>query len=194
MPNRSDDTNYSEPVSRTGRFASIDRIDRRISAKCVVRPDGSPRRVAAMSVLRRVSQSGSYGVGWVVLFAVVVTAIEGWAIALAAAGSVLGTLMINTVVKEIVRRPRPAATAFNDHPTTFSMPSAHTSMAVVGATVMTLVAPALWMLWWAWTCVLAVSRIVLGMHYIGDVVAGAVFGAVIARWIVVPVMHALGVG
>jgi len=146
-----------------------------------------------MSVIRRVSQSGSYGVGWVLLFAVVVTALEGWIVALAAAGSVLGTLTVNTVVKEIIRRPRPAATAFDDHPTTFSMPSAHTSMAVVGATVMTLVAPAFWLLWWAWKCVLAVSRIVLGMHFVGDVVAGAAFGAVLARWVVVPIFHALGV-
>lgn len=146
-----------------------------------------------MTIVRRISQSGSYGVGWVALFAVVVTMLDGWLVAVAAAGCVLGTLALNTVVKEIIRRPRPASRAFDDHPTTFSMPSAHTSMAVVGASIMTLVAPALWLLWWGWTWVLAVSRIVLGMHYVGDVLAGACFGALLAVLVVPHVMHAAGV-
>lgn len=193
MNDRSEPAPDPSPAVKSGVRAYLDRWDRQISARCVVNPAGSARRTATMSVIRRVSQSGSYGVGWVVLFAVVVTALEGWVVACAAAGSVLGTLMINTVVKEIIRRPRPSATAFNDHPTTFSMPSAHTSMAVVGATVMTLVAPALWPLWWAWTCVLAISRIVLGMHFVGDVLVGALFGAALARWVVTPIFHALGV-
>ncbi len=184
-PHMSDD--HAAPLAFLGR------LDQQLSARCVVDPATSVRRGKIMTVVRRVSQSGSYGVGWVALFAVVVTLLEGWFVALVAAACVLGTLMLNTVVKEIIRRPRPASRAFDDHPTTFSMPSAHTSMAVVGASIMTMVAPAWALLWWGWTTVLAVSRIVLGMHYVGDVVAGAAFGAALATWVVPHVMRAAGV-
>jgi undecaprenyl-diphosphatase len=174
-------------------IARIGAVDHRISARCVIVADGSGGRATAMAVIRRVSQTGSYGVGWVALFAVVVTLFEGWPVALVAAACVLGTLAANSAVKVVVRRPRPASTSFGNHATTYSMPSAHTSMAVVGATIMTMVAPGAAALWWGWTIILAVSRVLLGMHYIGDVLAGAVFGAVLAWLVVVPVMHVVGV-
>lgn len=169
-------------------LARLDALDRRFSTWCLVAP-GDGRRRTLMGIVRRLSQTGSYGVGWIVLFAVVVTAVEGWKVAALAAACVVGTLATNTVVKEIVRRPRPVRTSFEDHPSSFSMPSAHTSMAVVGAAIMSAIAPALWPLWWAWTLLLATSRIVLGMHYVGDVVMGAVFGALLARFVAVPLIH-----
>lgn len=171
--------------------ARLDRIDRAISARLLMRPENGSGRMAMVAV-RRISQTGSYGVGWVLLFAIVATWLEGWRVAAAAACCVLATLVLNTGVKLVVRRPRPGVRSFGDQPTTYSMPSAHTSMAIVGATAMTMIEPGLAALWWGWALVLAVSRVLLGMHYLGDVIAGAAFGILVACLAAVPVLHWAG--
>ena len=169
-------------------LARLDAWDRALSARCLIEPGTGVRRVA-MSAVRRISQTGSYGVGWVVLFAVVATWLKGPLVAVAAAACVLGMLLVNTVVKQLVRRGRPALRTFEHQPTTYSMPSAHTAMAVVGAGVMSVIAPQLAPLWWGWAVVLAVSRVVLGMHFIGDVLAGAMLGAFMAWTVAEPLVH-----
>jgi len=65
----------------------------------------------------------------------------------------------------------------------FSFPSGHTSAAFLLATSLTLVyrEPALAMYIWATT--IAWSRIILGVHYPGDTLAGAVMGSGIALFI-----------
>jgi undecaprenyl-diphosphatase len=65
-------------------------------------------------------------------------------------------------------------------------------MAVVGAAVMTWVAPSLAPLWWAWSALLATSRVLLGMHYLGDVLAGAAFGALVAWLAALPLVRSAG--
>jgi undecaprenyl-diphosphatase len=99
---------------------------------------------------------------------------------------ILGTLMLNTAVKLVVRRPRPTG-AHGHTPRSYSFPSAHSSMAVVGASAMTVLEPALAVLWWAIAALLAASRVLLGAHYLGDVVAGALLGALVAT-VAVPVL------
>ena len=152
-------------------------------------PDGTqPQWVRA---LRRFSEAGSYGIGWIALFAVVVTWREGITAAAVAAACVVGTLATNTVIKQVVRRRRPRVNAAGQQPSTYSMPSAHTSMAVVGAAVMCTVVPQLAALWVAVAVALAVSRVMLGMHYIADIVVGALYGLAIAVVAAVPSMHAV---
>lgn len=141
-----------------------------------------------VSVVHRASQTGSYGVIWVLLFAVVATWLAGWKAAVVASACVLGSLMLNTLIKSQIERPRPADNPIGHQPTTHSMPSAHTVMAVVGATCMTIVAPAAAPLWWGWMLILAGSRVYLGMHYLGDVLVGAILGAIIASTIAWPLM------
>lgn len=142
-----------------------------------------------MGAVRRISQTGSYGVGWIVLFAVVATWLQGPLAAFVAAACVVGTLGANTIIKQSVKRPRPASRAFDHQPTTYSMPSAHTAMAVVGAATMSVIAPQAWWLWWAWAIVLAISRVLLGMHYVADVLVGALFGAALAVIVAVPLVQ-----
>ncbi len=162
-------------------------LDRRISNKLLLRPSSS-RGKSLTTALARVSQTGSYGVGWVFLFAVVVTLLEGPLPALACGSLVVGTLFLNTLVKNVFRRPRPPESATGHKPSSWSMPSAHTSMAVVGAWSITMVLPSLWFLWWGWALVLAASRILLGMHFAGDVLAGALLGLVIAAFVAQPLL------
>ncbi|MBC7643993.1 MAG: phosphatase PAP2 family protein [Thermoleophilia bacterium] len=179
-----------EHVAGAGLLARLDAFDQALSARCLVAPGTGARRVV-MGGVRRISQTGSYGVGWVVLFAVVATWLEGPLVALVAAGCVVGTLFVNTSVKELVRRTRPVAGSFSHQPASYSMPSAHTAMAVVGAGVMSVIAPELAPVWWAWAVILAVSRVVLGMHFVGDVVLGALFGTLLAWSVAAPLIHSL---
>lgn len=172
-------------------LSRIDAADRRISRRIVAHPQPGHRTIWLQAV-HRLSQTGSYGLDWVLLFAAVVTVTDGWLLATVAAGCVVGTLLVNTALKLVVRRPRPWYNPIGERPKTFSMPSAHTSMAIVGASVMTELVPTLLAAWWAWALMLAVSRIILGMHYIGDVVCGVLLGLALASLIAVPLLELAG--
>lgn len=62
----------------------------------------------------------------------------------------------------------------------FSFPSGHTLHAVVFSLVATAYYPALGWLVWPFTALVALSRLVLGLHYVSDVLVGALLGASIA--------------
>ena len=62
----------------------------------------------------------------------------------------------------------------------FSFPSGHTLHAVAFCTVGLFYYPALWPLLLSFTIMVALSRVVLGLHYPSDVLAGAAIGALIA--------------
>lgn len=175
-------------------LARVDALDRRLSAALVVkpRPDGMPRRWLVL--LRRFSEAGSYGIGWIVLFAVVGVMSDGIRRGAVAGALVVAMLGFNTVVKRVIRRPRPVARAIEHAPTTYSMPSAHTSMAMVGAASMAVIQPQVEPLWWAVAAGLAASRVLLGMHYLFDVLAGAALGLACGLLVAGPVVGAVPIG
>lgn len=175
-------------------LARLDALDRRLSSRLVVAPraDGSPR--TWLFLLRRFSEAGSYGVGWIVLFAVVGVVQGGWQAGLAASISVVVMLALNTVIKQLVRRPRPALRAIDHAPTTFSMPSAHAAMAMVGASTMQVLVPELAALWWLVAVGLAASRVLLGMHYLADVLVGMALGAACGLLLAAPIVERIGGG
>lgn len=100
------------------------------------------------------------------------------------AAALAGTLLYKWL-KGATERPRPyqvcpsilCLTAPLDR---FSFPSGHTLHAVVFSLVATAYYPALGWLVWPFTVLVAASRMVLGLHYVSDVVAGALIGASIA--------------
>ncbi|MBI1285541.1 MAG: phosphatase PAP2 family protein [Thiobacillus sp.] len=100
------------------------------------------------------------------------------------AAGLLGTLIYKWL-KGATERPRPyqvcpticCLTAPLDR---FSFPSGHTLHAVVFSLVGTAYYPALGWLVWPFTVLVALSRLVLGLHYISDVLVGAVLGGSIA--------------
>ncbi|ERS82368.1 bifunctional DedA family/phosphatase PAP2 family protein [Halomonas sp. PBN3] len=102
------------------------------------------------------------------------------------AGGLIGIALLNTLGKALFVRPRPEAP---DHlADSFSYPSAHTSSAVVlfglaAAFAARELAPT-WRHWAYWGAILAatlmaLSRLVLGVHWFSDLVGGALLGLVV---------------
>ncbi len=94
-------------------------------------------------------------------------------------------LVVYRIIKRWIARPRPyhacpdirACTKTLDE---FSFPSGHTLHSVAFSLILTVYYPAFAFFVWPFTVLIAVSRIVLGLHYPSDVIVGAVIGALTA--------------
>ena len=141
------------------------------------------RRLAhpgVVAVARGLSGFGEHSIGWVGLGATGAVLdrrrARAW-VGLAAGAFTAHALAV--AVKRVVRRPRPSAEAvqvLTPTPSRLSFPSAHAASTTAAAVVLAdlyrpaaVVAPP----------VMAVSRIVLGVHYPSDVAAGAALGALV---------------
>ena len=101
----------------------------------------------------------------------------------AAMETVLRAYALNTAVKLLVRRRRPCLPglpALTRTPTRMSFPSAHAATSFAGARAYRrLGLPAVPL--YALAAAMAASRVVLRVHHLSDVLAGAVLGTLIAR-------------
>ena len=139
-----------------------------------------------VGVLRLASRLGD-GLFWYALM-LALLATHGWAafapvLQMIVAG-LTGTLVYKWL-KGATGRPRPyqacpAICCLGAPLDRFSFPSGHTLHAIVFSLVATAHYPALGWLVWPFTALVAASRLVLGLHYLSDVLAGALVGAAIA--------------
>lgn len=102
--------------------------------------------------------------------------------------SLVGTA-IYKLLKQKTVRPRPyqvhQVVRLCERPLDhFSFPSGHTLHAVMATTVLGWVQPILLVLMLPFTVLVAVSRMVLGLHYPSDVAVGAIIGGVVASGII----------
>ncbi|MGD1218763.1 bifunctional phosphatase PAP2/diacylglycerol kinase family protein [Streptomyces krungchingensis] len=153
------------------------------------------RMPGADPALRRLSHSADHGALWF-----------GTAAGLAAAGGrtarraalrgvgalALASLTVNTVVKWSTRRPRPlldlvpTVRHLRSQPHTTSFPSGHSASAAAFATGVALESTRYGALVAPFAAAVAFSRVYVGVHYPGDVLAGVAIGvgaaALTCRW------------
>jgi undecaprenyl-diphosphatase len=165
--------------------AGLERLRLWDSTLCI-RFNGAARIAPVRHAFRFVSRLGD-GVFWYSLM-LAMLAVGGGA-ALGPVGRMAGTGLACTSIykwlKSKTSRPRPfavenAVRAGADPLDPFSFPSGHTLHAVAFSVVAIAFYPMLAWLLVPFTLLVAVSRVVLGLHYPSDVLAGAALGALIA--------------
>ena len=165
--------------------SGLERLRLLDSALCV-RFNGAVHIAPVCLVFRVVSRLGD-GVFWYSLMLALLT--TGGASAFGPVGRMAGTGLACTLIykwlKSKTSRPRPfavenAVRAGADPLDPFSFPSGHTLHAVAFSIVAIAYYPLLAWLLVPFTLMVAASRVVLGLHYPSDVLAGAALGALIA--------------
>jgi len=94
-------------------------------------------------------------------------------------------ITIYKIIKRWIARPRPFRACRDFRECTpsldeFSFPSGHMLHSVACSLILTAYYPTLALFVWPFTLLVAVSRVVLGLHYPSDVVVGALIGAATA--------------
>lgn len=157
-----------------------------LDASLCVRVNRTSRHRWVRGIFRLVSRLGD-GVFWygLMLGMLLTNPVEGWApvLHMLLAGGI-GTLLYKAI-KGKTLRPRPfevnQAISIGIAPLDrFSFPSGHTLHAVTFTVVALAYYPALVWLLAPFSLLVAASRVVLGLHYPSDVLAGAVIGLMIA--------------
>ncbi len=162
----------------------VRRIDRLELGLCLAagRIAGPP---AVLSCFRVISRLGN-GVFWYVLIGILaMSGPDGRAAVIRMAATGLVGLAIYRFLKKGFSRERPyvawAGVRCADRPLDrYSFPSGHTLHAVAFSTVALAYVPALAPLLIPFSALVALSRVVLGLHYPSDVAAGALIGAILA--------------
>ncbi len=144
------------------------------------------RRLSWRLLFRCVSVLGD-GIAWYALMAALLLHHRDAAVApvLHLVGVGLASTLVYKWLKKRTLRPRPYQThAGIEHFATpldqLSFPSGHTLHAVAFTCVTLTYYPALAWLLLPFTLLIAVSRVVLGLHYPSDVLVGALLGALVA--------------
>jgi undecaprenyl-diphosphatase len=101
-----------------------------------------------------------------------------------AGAAALVTSLLTNVLKDAFDRPRPSLsdpdiTALASLPDSAAMPSGHAATAFAAAAVVSVFHPRLAVPALATAAIVALSRVYLGVHWAGDVLAGAVLGIAI---------------
>ncbi|MGL4761714.1 MAG: phosphatase PAP2 family protein [Sarcina sp.] len=92
-------------------------------------------------------------------------------------------IIVVTILKDTIQRPRPFLTLTDLHPlislpTSYSFPSGHASSAFAGALVIAYMLRKWAVPAYALAITIAFSRVYLGVHYPSDIIVGAVIGTI----------------
>jgi len=101
-----------------------------------------------------------------------------------ATATVVGAHAVSVVVKRVVRRRRPSDPRIQVYvatPSHWSFPSSHAASTTAAAVAYCGLLGRRWPLFSV--PVMMTSRVILGVHYPSDVLAGALIGAVMGRWV-----------
>jgi undecaprenyl-diphosphatase len=151
------------------------------------------RRGMLRTLAALVAHSGDswfWGIGLGVVFLIGDTAAQTWAIRIVAAIVALAVVVMGT--KLLVRRRRPAGEWGQIYRSTdpHSFPSGHAARAFLIWVLVIALGPA-WLapLLMLWAPLVALARVAMGVHYLSDVVAGALLGTALgaAMMVLLPV-------
>ncbi len=95
---------------------------------------------------------------------------------------ILGLAGVVLAIKFLIRRERPAGEWGGIYRNTdpHSFPSGHAARSFMIAVVGTVLAPPwLAVVLWIWAPLVALARVAMGVHYLSDVVAGAILGIIV---------------
>ncbi len=173
------------PDRRGSWLAEAERID--FAVYDAVASTSTPRLDRAMRRLSRAADYSRLSIGSGALLAVAGGPRGRRAAATGLASVATTAAFVNLVVKPLGRRPRPDRTAQEvpvtrqiRMPGSRSFPSGHTAAAVAFAGGVGTVLPVAGAPLHALSALVAYSRIHTGVHYPGDILAGALLGSVIA--------------
>ena len=144
-----------------------------------------------------ITSAGNLGIIWIVISVLLMTKkdyrVLGQTILIAL---VITTIIVEGIIKNIVKRKRPFygdddKELLISRPITYSFPSGHTasSFAVAAVFIKTDNAASLEIILLA--CLIAFSRIYLGVHYPSDVIGGGIIGALCGLITVILFMNKL---
>jgi membrane-associated phospholipid phosphatase len=131
------------------------------------------------------SHAGEHALGWTAL-GLLGAALDHeqrrpW---LRATATVVGAHAVSVVAKRVARRHRPSDPRIQvlvATPSDWSFPSSHAASTTAAAVAYSR------LLRWRWPLlsipVMMTSRVIVGVHYPSDVLAGALIGAVMGRWV-----------
>ena len=140
-------------------------------------------------VVRVLDAVSRVGDGWIWYAIIVCLPIATGAVGTSASVRMIGVGAVNLVLYRIVKRwiarPRPYRTcpgicARSRSLDEFSFPSGHTLHSVAFSLILTVYFPMSALFVWPLTILIALSRIVLGLHYPSDVIVGALIGGITA--------------
>ncbi|WP_413111204.1 phosphatase PAP2 family protein [Thaumasiovibrio sp. DFM-14] len=155
-------------------FASIQRFDYALSSLCLCHRFSN----VMASCCRYISRSGDgplyIAIG---LYVLRTDLLYGKSFLMLGLMAFAIELPIYVILKNVFRRQRPTSLPSYIEPSDrYSLPSGHTAAAFMMATLISHFYPSLALLVWVWAGLIGVSRILLGVHFFTDIVAGAWLG------------------
>lgn len=161
-------------------FRSILQLDAKLSNQMrVAEKPGALRTIAAF--FAHSGDSWFWGAALIILWFFSGPFWREWEVVEFVGISLLAALVMG--IKFLVKRRRPEGEWGGIYRNTdpHSFPSGHAARAFLIAVVGSALGPAwLGILLWIWAPLVALARVAMGVHYVSDVVAGAVLGVVIA--------------